>query len=122
MEANTKLSKEHIQNIFTEMTDAVLMSEEINVMKFDIQEESEIYATEQADPKRIILPKTTSEAVRSTCEALYGDPGQGSVRDLCQKIGLNEDPCEQCETGTPTISDMDTDTCAMCGGSKKLSE
>lgn len=70
--------------------------------------------------KRIILPKKTSEAVRSTCEALYGDTGQEAVRDLCQKIGMNEDPCEQCETVTHTISDMDTDTCAMCGEPKNF--
>ena len=73
-------------------------------------------------PKRIILPKKTSEAVRSTCEVLYESMGQDAVRDLSQKIGLNDDTCEQCETETPTISDMDGDTCAMCGEPKKLSK
>jgi hypothetical protein len=72
--------------------------------------------------ERNILSKQMATAILETCSHLYEDIGQDAVRDLSQKIGLNEDPCEQCDTDTPTISDCDGDTCAMCGQGKKLSE
>lgn len=66
-----------------------------------------------------ILNTNLANATREVCEILYEKYGSEHVYDYANKILLNYDQCKICDANTPTISDKDLCTCALCGLEKK---
>ena len=67
-----------------------------------------------------ILKTKLAEATREICEKLYNEGDTQKVYDYCNKIGLKYNSCKPCEVDTPTVSDVDSNTCAICGSNKYL--
>jgi len=71
-------------------------------------------------------PKTTkrifsirlAEVTREICEKLYEANGATKVYDYANKVKLSYNPCKPCDAETPTISDSNKSTCAICGTNK----
>lgn len=66
-----------------------------------------------------ILNKKLADSTREICEILYEKYGSEQVYNYANQILLHYDQCKQCEANTPTISDKDLCTCALCGQEKK---
>lgn len=58
--------------------------------------------------------KHLAKVTREICENLYAK-SPSKVYDYANKIKLRYDACKPCEADTPTISDEDSSTCALCG-------
>ena len=61
-----------------------------------------------------------ANVTREICQKLYEANGASKVYEYANKVKLDYHACKPCEAETPTISDFDNSTCAICGTHKDL--
>ena len=64
-----------------------------------------------------MLTKALATVTREICYNLY-QQSPAKVYDYANKVKLLYNPCKGCEAETPTISDRELNTCALCGSVK----
>lgn len=72
-------------------------------------------------PRNKFIVKTgLAKAQMEICENLYQEKdGRQKINDYADKVKMPYTQCKDCETETPTIVEVEFDTCAVCGGQKE---
>lgn len=64
-----------------------------------------------------IVKPNVAKIQSEICEILYNVDKQ-SVYDYASITNMSESYCKGCETITPNITTIETDSCALCGNTK----
>lgn len=67
----------------------------------------------------MILPVQTAYSVQNVCKSIKENYGLVAVHNYCNKAGLSNSYCKDCDLTTPTIETSKKETCAICGNNKK---
>ena len=68
-----------------------------------------------------IVNDRLADAQEEICQNLY-DESISKVYDYGNKVNMPYSYCIACETDTPTIVRLESDTCAVCGSDKEIQE